>query len=186
MNNAKPWSGSTHVMCLAQSGKQQHLMLQVLEFIYQPYSSSTFSRKARPRHDSELTSVQPPIMSMTLDEAQAQRNPRPVPATPSNVLHQFSMENKLTIITGASSGIGLAVAEGIAEAGGDLALWYNSNNAAIEEGEKLAKLHGIKVKAYRVEVTEPERVREAIAEVARDFGKIGEWLAPLDKVCEEG
>lgn len=116
---------------------------------------------------------------MTLSEAQTPRTPRPVPSTPTNVLDQFSMRGKLTIITGASAGIGLAVAQGIAEAGGDLALWYNSNDAAVEEGDKLAKLNGVKVKAYQVEVTNSERVREAVEEVVRDLGKVGERACRL-------
>ncbi len=52
--------------------------------------------------------------------------PRPVPNTPENVLEQFRMTGKVVIVTGASDGIGLAVATGMAEANGSLALWYNS------------------------------------------------------------
>ena len=41
------------------------------------------------------------------------------------------------------SGIGLAVAEAMAEAGAHVALWYNSNSAAIERAAELTKTHGI-------------------------------------------
>jgi len=88
-------------------------------------------------------------MSMTVDEAGVARDnfPRPTPKTPNNVFEQLSMKGKVVAITGASAGIGFAVAEAIAEAGGDLALWYNSNDAAIVKGEQLAKAHGVRVKA---------------------------------------
>lgn len=62
---------------------------------------------------------------MTIEDCSVARQPRLVPDTPSNVLEQFSMKGKLVIVTGASSGIGASVAEGMAEAGADLALWYN-------------------------------------------------------------
>jgi hypothetical protein len=52
--------------------------------------------------------------------------PRPFPNTPSNVLEQFQMKGKVTVVTGAADGIGYAVAEAYAEAGADVALLYNT------------------------------------------------------------
>lgn len=40
-------------------------------------------------------------------------------------------------------GIGLAVAEAMAEAGAHVALWYNSNSAAVDRAADFAKKHGI-------------------------------------------
>lgn len=86
-------------------------------------------------------------MSMTMEEAGIPREPKPVPNTPENVLEQFSMKGKVVAITGAADGIGFAVAEAIAEAGGNVALWYHSNDAAIKKGKGLEVKHGIKAKA---------------------------------------
>ncbi|KAK0945719.1 hypothetical protein LTR29_002831 [Friedmanniomyces endolithicus] len=118
-------------------------------------------------------------MSMTVDEAGVARDgfPRPTPKIPSNVFEQLSMKGKVVAITGASAGIGFAVAEAIAEAGGDLALWYNSNDAAIAKGEQLAKAHGVQVKAYKVEVTDAAKVEQTISEVVKDFGKLDVFVA---------
>lgn len=52
--------------------------------------------------------------------------PRPFPNTPENVMEQFRMKGKTVVVTGAADGIGFAVAEAMAEAGADVALWYNS------------------------------------------------------------
>lgn len=52
--------------------------------------------------------------------------PRPFPNTPDNVVDQLKMNGKVVAVTGAADGIGYAVAEAIAEAGGDVALLYNS------------------------------------------------------------
>ncbi|KAK3643837.1 hypothetical protein LTR56_009931 [Elasticomyces elasticus] len=126
-------------------------------------------------------------MSTTVEEAGNARDgfPRPAPQTPSNVFDQLSMKGKVVAITGAASGIGYAVAEAIAEAGGDLALWYNSNDAAIKKGEDLAKNHGIKAKAYQVEVSDPSKVEEAVGQVVKDFGKLDVFVANAGMVISK-
>ena len=67
-------------------------------------------------------------MSMTIQDCDQIRDgfPRPYPNTPTNVLEQLRMTDKVTVITGGADGIGLSVAEAIAEAGGNVVLWYNS------------------------------------------------------------
>lgn len=115
---------------------------------------------------------------MTLEETNSTpRLPKPFPNIPDNVLQQFSMSNKVTAITGASAGIGWAVAEAIAEAGGHVALLYNSNPEAIAKGLKLAELHNVQVKAYQLEVSDPKRVEETINSIVRDFGRLDVFVA---------
>lgn len=115
---------------------------------------------------------------MSLEDVQAApRQPKPVPDTPTNVLAQFSMKGKVTAITGASDGIGWAVAEAIAEAGGHVALLYNSNDAAVRKGPKLAQEHGVQVKAYQLEVTEPAKVEATINQISSDFGRLDVFVA---------
>jgi sorbose reductase len=65
---------------------------------------------------------------MSIEDAARVRDgfPRPFPDIASNVVQQFRMDGKVVVITGAADGLGLSVAEGIAEAGGHVALWYNS------------------------------------------------------------
>jgi len=74
-------------------------------------------------------------------------------------------------------GIGYAVAEAIAEAGGDVVLWYNTNDAAISKGKNLAEKHGVRAKAYQVDVSDPAKVEEAIAQTISDFGKLDVFVA---------
>lgn len=116
-------------------------------------------------------------MSMSLEDAGVAREAKPVPDTPTNVLEQFSMKGKVTAITGASDGLGFAAAEGIAEAGGDLALLYNTNDAAISKGAELAKRCGVKVKAYQLEVSDPGVVEQVVSQIVVDFGKLSVFVA---------
>ncbi|KAL5337276.1 hypothetical protein BJX70DRAFT_369891, partial [Aspergillus crustosus] len=118
-------------------------------------------------------------MSMTTEDCSQVREgfPRPFPNTPANVMDQLSMAGKVVVITGAADGIGLAVTEAMAEAGANVALWYNSNDAALSRGEELAKEHKIQTKAYKVDVSNFEQVEATVSKVVQDFGKIDVFIA---------
>ncbi|KAJ6161215.1 hypothetical protein N7470_004611 [Penicillium chermesinum] len=103
--------------------------------------------------------------------------PRPFPNTPSNVLEQFRMDSKVVVVTGASDGIGLAVAEAIAEAGGNVVFWYNSNDVAIQRSQEIATKHNVKTSAYKVDVSVSTQVQETIAQVVKEFGKLDVFIA---------
>ena len=78
-----------------------------------------------------------------------------------SVLRMYDMHGKTTIITGGSGGIGYEVARALAEAGSDIALWYNTSS----EAQKLALIiehdFGVKCKAYRCAVQNFEEVMPA-------------------------
>ncbi|GMF69246.1 unnamed protein product [Aspergillus oryzae] len=125
-------------------------------------------------------------MSMTVSDSTQIRDgfPRPFPDTPANVLEQFKLNGKVVVVTGAADGIGLAVAEAMAEAGAHVALW----------GEELAKDHGVRTVAYKVDgkfsfsvlfyswllrraVSNPEEVQKAVTDVVGDFERIDVFVA---------
>lgn len=74
------------------------------------------------------------------------------PPLSNSVFQMFSMKGKVVIITGGAGAIGIEVARGLAEAGADVALWYNSSPKADELAAGVAKEYGTKVKAYKVAV----------------------------------
>jgi sorbose reductase len=116
-------------------------------------------------------------MSMSLEDAAVPREPRPAPNIPDSVFAQFSMKGKVVAITGAADGIGFAVAEAVAEAGADVALWYNSNPIAVERAKDLEKRFKIKAKAYQIEISEPANAENGVDDVVRDFGKLDVFVA---------
>lgn len=74
-----------------------------------------------------------------------------MPSLPDSVFKMFDMHGKVAIITGGSGGIGYEVARALAEAGADIALWYNSSPAD-ERAATLVKDFGVRAKAYKVSV----------------------------------
>lgn len=65
------------------------------------------------------------------------------------VLPLFSLRGKTAIVSGAGTGIGLAVAQGFAEAGANVAIWYNSNKKALDRAADIEKTYGVKFSCSR-------------------------------------
>lgn len=124
---------------------------------------------------------------MGVDECGVAREgfPRPIPDTSDNVLEQFRMTGKVVVVTGAADGIGYAVAEAMAEANANVALWYNSNDAATAKADKLAEIHGLKTCAYKVDISVPEEVQDGINKVVADFGRIDVFVANAGMVISK-
>ncbi|MPR31997.1 3-oxoacyl-[acyl-carrier-protein] reductase [Salmonirosea aquatica] len=82
------------------------------------------------------------------------------------------LENKVALVTGASRGIGRAIAIRFAQEGADVAFTFLSN---IEKGQALVaelEQYGIKAKGYRSDASDFQAADELITEVIADFGRI--------------
>ena len=66
-----------------------------------------------------------------------------VPPSERSVLALFNNKGKTAIVSGAGAGIGLAVAEALAESGANVAIWFNSNKKAIQRAEDIAQTYGV-------------------------------------------
>src|SRR5437879_11834932 len=73
-----------------------------------------------------------------------------------------TLAGKVVLITGASSGIGRAIALACAEAGADLALTYRANRHGADDTAERARGHGRRVEPYSVDAADapaPETLR---------------------------
>ncbi len=83
------------------------------------------------------------------------------------------MKGKTLVITGATKGIGQAIAEKFAQNGVNIAFTYNSNvDIANEIAANLEEKYGIKAKAYPLNILEPTEFKPLFASIDEDFDRI--------------
>ncbi|KAI0910658.1 sorbitol utilization protein SOU2 [Ustulina deusta] len=103
------------------------------------------------------------------------------------VMPLFSLKGRTAIVSGAGAGIGLAVAHALAEAGANVAIWYNSNKKALDEAAAIEAKFGVKCKAYQVNISTYESVKESVDEIVRDFnGRLDVFVANSGIAWEDG
>ena len=85
----------------------------------------------------------------------------------------FDLGGEIAFVTGAGSGIGQAIAAGLAEAGADVALFDLGRQAAgLEETRGLVAGHGRRALVLTGDVTRAADLAAAMAAIARDLGPL--------------
>ncbi|KAL3253327.1 hypothetical protein ABHI18_009582 [Aspergillus niger] len=98
-------------------------------------------------------------------------------------LAQFSLENRVTLVTGGARGLGLTMSQAIVASGSDVAIVDLNREEAQDQAAKLVEQFqkenpGLEsdqlptVTAHYADVSNPESVSKAIAEVIEKHGKI--------------
>ncbi|MFZ0394027.1 MAG: glucose 1-dehydrogenase [Terracidiphilus sp.] len=83
----------------------------------------------------------------------------------------ISFENKVALVTGAASGLGLATAKAFAEAGASVVLADWNENAAQSAAAELAK-RGYTTLAVRCDVSDDEQVEAMVKQTVAAFGRL--------------
>jgi 3-oxoacyl-[acyl-carrier protein] reductase len=79
------------------------------------------------------------------------------------------MNNKVTIVTGGAQGIGKAIAEFLAEKGGDVAIFDITDSQPVVDG---IRAQGRRAEFFHVDVTDFRAVEEAVGGVVKALGKV--------------
>lgn len=83
----------------------------------------------------------------------------------------FDLTGRVALITGGNGGIGLGMAEGLAQAGADVCIWgTNADKNAAAEAQLAA--HGTRVAALQCDVSDEAAVDRAFAETLERFGRV--------------
>ena len=86
-------------------------------------------------------------------------------------MNDFRLDGKVALVTGASHGIGFAMACGLAAAGAKVA-FNGRSQEKIDEAVKKYKENGVDAKGYVCDVTDEESVNELVKKVNEDLGVI--------------
>lgn len=84
----------------------------------------------------------------------------------------MNLKGKITLITGASAGIGAAIAEVFAEAGSDLILTARRKELLDESAVKLRESYGVRVLTYQNDIRKYDEVQSLINNIPTEWSNI--------------
>ena len=85
--------------------------------------------------------------------------------------NMFSLEGKIALVTGASYGIGFAIASGMAKAGATI-VFNDIKQELVDKGLAAYEAEGIKAHGYVCDVTNEEQVNAMVAKIEKEVGVI--------------
>ncbi len=86
-------------------------------------------------------------------------------------MSNFSLKGKTALVTGASYGIGLAIATALAEAGAQI-VFNNINQESVDQGLDAYAKAGITAHGYVCDVTDEEAVQNMVSQIEAEAGVI--------------
>lgn len=86
------------------------------------------------------------------------------------------LDGRVVVVTGGNGGIGLGMADALARAGADIAVWGRNSDKNGAAAEQLTA-HGHRVETYVVDVAHEEQIVEAMAATVADLGRVDTMIA---------
>ena len=111
---------------------------------------------------------------------------------PPSRIHKVLVGQK-ALVTGASKGLGQAIAIGYAEAGADVLVNYNGDRSGAEETARAIEAMGRKAIVFKADVSKEAEVTAMFAEAMKQFGRLDivvpnaahQLNAPVDEMTME-
>ncbi|MEG2575962.1 MAG: glucose 1-dehydrogenase [Christensenella sp.] len=88
-----------------------------------------------------------------------------------NVMEQFSLKNKVAIVTGGGQGLGKSMAIALAQAGADIVIAARRTETALET-KKVIEKEGVKCTVIKGDMRIDADVKAMVAQVMDEYGKI--------------
>ena len=87
-------------------------------------------------------------------------------------MKELEFKGQIALITGASRGIGRAIAVELAKNGADISINYKSNLKAAKETQKLINKTGVKSEIIRADISKEQNVKSLIKQTEKKLGPI--------------
>ncbi len=91
---------------------------------------------------------------------------------PQDTIKQFSLEGKVAVVSGASRGLGEAMAFALAGAGADLAILGRDQNTLDDVAQRITDATGRRILSLAADVGSVADIERAVPAVVTEFGKI--------------
>jgi hypothetical protein len=88
----------------------------------------------------------------------------------------FDLSGKVAVVTGGNGGIGLGIADALAQAGADVCVW-GRDKAKNDIAEVRLRMHGPRVEALVVDVSDEAAAEAALAETVKRLGRVDACFA---------
>jgi NAD(P)-dependent dehydrogenase (short-subunit alcohol dehydrogenase family) len=89
---------------------------------------------------------------------------------------KFDLKGKVALVTGGNGGIGLGMAEALAEAGADVCIW-GRNADKNKDAEGKLQLYGQRVLALQCDVSDENQVERCFERTIEDLGRVDACFA---------
>src|ERR687898_897754 len=86
------------------------------------------------------------------------------------------LEQKIVLVTGASSGIGRAIALRCAQAGADVAITYRKNQEGAEATAREIQGLGRRAEVLRIDVSREQDIEALATQLSRQFSPVDVWI----------
>src|SRR5690348_7178666 len=83
----------------------------------------------------------------------------------------FSLDEKVALVTGASSGLGVAFARGLARAGASLVLTARRKEQ-LEQTAAMAAAFGVRTAVYPADITDDDQLQHVFDQTIAEFGRL--------------
>jgi NAD(P)-dependent dehydrogenase (short-subunit alcohol dehydrogenase family) len=88
----------------------------------------------------------------------------------------FNLAGKVALITGGNGGIGLGMADAMAQSGADIVIW-GTNEEKNRAAEAALKKHGVRVTSFKVDVSNEAEVASAMKQSVAKMGRVDTVIA---------
>ena len=84
----------------------------------------------------------------------------------------FSLEGKVSVVTGGNGGIGKGIADGLAMKGSAVVIAARDVKKTAEAVEDIKKRYGVKASGLALNVADQDSVRNGMQQVLNEYGRI--------------